>query len=159
MGRAATYLVSIATDESLSSLVTDRPVETLATSLTPSLTPGSRKNSYYWAVTPVDAEGNKGKQSKVARFTWRWPSATTVRLTDLRAEPETFDPQFSWKAVPGAARYELEANSSRDFAPGSKVCCSTPIVGTSYGRLDPPAPLPVRPDLAICPGRTRSCEK
>jgi hypothetical protein len=44
---------------------------------------------------------------------------------------EMFDPQFSWDAVPGAAKYEVEVNSSVDFAPGSKVCCSQLTISTS----------------------------
>jgi hypothetical protein len=41
------------------------------------------------------------------------------------------DPRFSWDAVPGAARYEVEVNSSQDFAAGSKVCCSSTTIATS----------------------------
>ncbi len=130
--RAAKYLVSIATDESLSSLVGDKPIETAATSVTPGLTPGGKSKTYYWGVTPLDAQGNKGRPSRVTQFTWLWPSQTQVRLTDLRPEPETLDPQFSWNPVPGAAAYELDINSSRDFAPGSRVCCKKPVIGTTF---------------------------
>ena len=42
-----------------------------------------------------------------------------------------FDPQFSWDPVPGATKYEVEVNSSVDFAPGSKVCCSQLTISTS----------------------------
>ena len=45
--------------------------------------------------------------------------------------PEMFDPQFSWDPVPGATKYEVEVNSSVDFAPGSKVCCSQLTTSTS----------------------------
>ena len=44
---------------------------------------------------------------------------------------EMFDPQFSWDAVPGATKYEVEVNSSVDFAPGSKVCCAQLTTSTS----------------------------
>jgi hypothetical protein len=44
---------------------------------------------------------------------------------------EMFDPQFSWDPVPGATKYEVEVNSSVDFAPGSKVCCSQLTISTS----------------------------
>lgn len=138
--RAAKYLVSLATDEDLASLVDDKPVETAGTSYAPSLTPaGGKGKTYYWAVTPLDAKGNRGAQSRIASFVWEWPSQTTAKLTDLRAEPETFDPQFSWSPVAGAARYEVEVSYSRDFAPGSKVCCDTPVIGTSHA---PTKPLP-----------------
>jgi hypothetical protein len=138
--RASKYLVSLATDQDLATLVGDKMVETSGTSFAPSLTPaGGKGKTYYWAVTPVDANGNRGAQSKTASFTWEWPSATTAKLTDLRSEPETFDPQFSWAPVAGAARYEVEVNHSSDFAPGSKVCCDAVVIGTS---LTPTRPLP-----------------
>lgn len=79
----------------------------------------------------MDAQGNKGAPSPVASFTWLWPSATTPRLADLVDAPEVMDPRFSWDAVPGAARYEVEVNSSQDFAAGSKVCCSSTPIATS----------------------------
>ena len=103
------------------------------TSYAPSLTPsGGKDKTFYWAVTRSTHKGNRGAQSRIASFVWEWPSQTATKLTDLRAEPETFDPQFSWQPVAGAARYELEVSYSRDFAPGSKVCCGTPVIGTSH---------------------------
>jgi hypothetical protein len=138
--RAAKYLVSLGTDPDLATLIGDRTVETSGTSYAPSLTPSGGKNkTFYWAVTPLDAQGNRGAQSKTASFVWEWPSVTATKLTDVRAEPETFDPEFSWQPVAGAARYELEVSYSRDFAPGSRVCCSTPVIGTSHS---PTSPLP-----------------
>ena len=67
----------------------------------------------------------------VASFSWLWPSTTVTHLVDLNAAPEVFDPQFSSGPVPGAARYEVEVNSSSDFAPGSKVCCTDTTIATS----------------------------
>jgi hypothetical protein len=49
-----------------------------------------------------------------------------------------YDPMFTWDAVPGAAKYELEINPSQDFAPGSKVCCTGTLISNSYA---PPAML------------------
>jgi hypothetical protein len=126
---AATYLVSIATDPQLGSLVGGKAVETAGTSFTRAgaLAPGT----YYWGITPVDAEGNNGSPSEVRSFVWVWPSATTPTFVDLVSEPQVVDPQFSWRPVPGAARYEVEVSSSRDYAPGSRVCCTGQVIGTS----------------------------
>jgi hypothetical protein len=131
---AAHYLVSVASDPQLGSIVREgnaagEPVETAATTFTraTALAPGT----FYWGVTPVDAQGNKGTPSPIASFTWLWPSTTTTRLSDLVDAPEVMDPQFSWDPVPGAARYEVEVNPSQDFAPGSKVCCSSSTIATS----------------------------
>jgi uncharacterized membrane protein (UPF0127 family) len=129
---ARKYLVALATDPNLGSLVKlNGPggmAETTATSFTPgiALAPGT----YYWGVTPEDAENNKGVPSRVASFVWSWPSTTTLNVTDLASAPELFDPRFSWSPVAGAARYEVEINSSVDFAPGSKVCCTGTTLNT-----------------------------
>jgi hypothetical protein len=132
---AAKYQVSISTAPSLAgNIVTDggRPVDVRGTSLAlPSaLTPGR----YYWAVTPLDAGDLKGKRSEVRSFDWSWPSATPTRLNDLWGDPDTatfVDPQFEWDPIPGAARYEVEVNTSEDFAAGSRVCCTEATTGTS----------------------------
>jgi hypothetical protein len=131
---ARKYLVSIAYDPALGSLVpgtssTAGPAETTATTFTraAALAPGT----YYWGVTPVDAEGNRGVRSPVSSFTWVWPSTTTPRVVDLDPAAEVFDPQFSWDSVLGAARYEVEVNASVGFAPGSKVCCNGTTINTS----------------------------
>jgi protein-S-isoprenylcysteine O-methyltransferase Ste14 len=125
---AAKYIVSIATDPLLGSLVSS--VETQATSFTRAGALAS--GTYYWRITPVDAQGNKGNSSGIWSFVWFWPSATTPHFSDLAPELEVVDPHFSWDAIPGAARYEVEVSSSQDFAPGSRVCCTTTIIGTSH---------------------------
>jgi hypothetical protein len=152
---AAKYLVAFGThkddtpnpnptDKDCNSLIGGRAVETAATSYTENVTPAigadGQPKDYYWSITPLDAERNRGNESSCSSFRWRWPSdqnanhqplAATMKVTDLRPELETFDPQFSWDPVPGAARYEVDINSSEDFSPGSRVCCSKPVVGTS----------------------------
>jgi hypothetical protein len=128
--RAAEYKLDIATDPLLGSqIATGYPLETEALEFTPPelLSPGT----YYWAVTPIDAQGNIGSRSAVWSFNWSWPSATTPSVTDLAGDLELYDPQFSWNRVPGAARYEVEVNSSAVWAPGSKVCCSGTTIATS----------------------------
>ena len=143
---ARKYLVSIGTDADVSSLVTvngsSNPVETTATTLTPVATL-SPNEDYWWRVTPVDAEGNHGTPSCLRHndpnpcpsFVWSWPSQTTLTVTDLVPDTELYDPQFSWLPVPGAARYEVDINSSRDFAASSKVCCSGTTINTYLSPL------------------------
>ena len=132
---AANYLVSLATDPSLGSLAfhldtdpTGIPkVQANSLAVSVALATGT----YYWNVIPVDAEGNRGAPSATASFAWTWPSTTTLRVTDLNAADEVYDPQFSWDPVAGAARYQVEINSSADFAAGSKVCCDSTTIATS----------------------------
>jgi hypothetical protein len=133
---AAKYRVYMARNEALSSLVTSdgKPWEVQGTNLAPNTLLAS--NTYYWAVTPLDAQGNPGEQSAVRSFTWNWPSTTTPVLTDLAPSTEHFDPQFSWDLVPGAARYEVEVNSDSNFDPNSWVCCDDNPISTSLTPLE-----------------------
>ena len=126
---AAKYRVAIAADPSFTTMVGGAPLETAATSVNPpSSLPLGR---YYWRVLPLDAEKNQGAASAARSFFWNWPTTTVPRMTDLVAAPELDDPQLSWDPVAGAARYEVDVNTSQDFAPGSRVCCPT-MTGTKY---------------------------
>jgi len=134
---AAEYLVSVASDPLLGSLVfrytnqddPSGPPNVAATSaaITAALAPGS----YYWGVVPIDAEGNRGVATSVRPFSWVWPSATVPQVTDLDSSPEVVDAKLSWNPVPGAARYEVEINPTPNFSPGSKVCCDGTMTATS----------------------------
>ncbi len=126
---ASKYIVSIGTDPSLGTIVNPKD-ETSGTVYAPRATllpPGT----YYWNVTPIDAQDHRGAPSPVQSFMWTWPTTTLTRVDDLMAAPEVFDSQFSWDPIAGAARYEVEVNSSVDFAPGSKVCCTSSVIGTA----------------------------
>src|SRR4051812_14429262 len=128
--RAFKYLVYVSTDPALGSLaVSDggKPIETSATSwaITGALAPGR----YYWAVVPEDAQLNKGVRSSVRSFSWVWPTSTNVHVD---SSPAIFNLVFSWDAVAGAVKYQVEANYSPDFATGSKVCCDGFVYGTTY---------------------------
>jgi predicted RecA/RadA family phage recombinase len=137
--RAYKYEVEVATDPALGSPAPgfSKPVETSGTDFAIGLSLSAGR--YYWAVTPLDGQKHKGQRSAVGSFDISWPSATQTRVEDLNSDPRVYDPQFSWNSVPGAARYEVEINSSDDFAPGSKVCCKDPTTGTS---LSPTKVLP-----------------
>ena len=120
---AVKYIVTIAADPALASQLlgtANNPVETVGTALSPE--GGLEPGQYWWAVTSVNAVGNRGARSAIGSFNWAWPSSTPVQVNDLNSDPRVYDPQFAWKRVPGAARYEVEVNSSQDFAVGSKVC-------------------------------------
>jgi hypothetical protein len=129
---AASYFLTLASDPALANVVINNgaPQETWATNYVPAfnLLPSG---TYYWNVTPVDSEGNKGTPGPVSSLSWSWPSTTTAYVTDLMTADEMFDPQFSWVPVPGATKYEVEVNSSVDFAPGSKVCCTQLTISNS----------------------------
>ncbi len=132
---AAHYLVSVATDPLLGSLIvhdqydSNGPPKVQANTF--AIGGALATGSYYWSITPVDAEGNRGATSPVASFNWLWPSFTSLHVVDLNSAVEVFDPKFSWDPVQGAARYEVEINPTADFAPGSKACCAGTTISTS----------------------------
>jgi hypothetical protein len=126
---AAKYRLELATDPGLGNLWSGAPVDTEATTFVPRA--GLKTGTYYWAVTPLDAEGNSGARSHVSSFRFTWPSKTIASVSDLISDSEVVDPLFTWRAVPGAVRYEVEISPSQDFAPGSKVCCDEAMIGTS----------------------------
>jgi hypothetical protein len=132
---AQKYEVKIANDSNLTSLVggypvSTNPTDTAASAYSPTkrLAPGK---TYYWNVTPIDAENQHGTPSPTWSFTWNWDVSTTLTVTDLDSSDEVYDPQFSWTPIAGAAYYEVEVNSDSSWASGSKVCCSGFSVGTS----------------------------
>jgi len=129
---AVKYIVTLAADPALATQIigsANNPVETVGTALSPagSLEPGQ----YWWAVTPVNAVGNRGVRSVIGSFIWKWPSTTNLQVQNLSSVPNEYEPKFSWDRVPGAANYEVEVNSAQDFAPGSKVCCTDKSIGTT----------------------------
>jgi protein-S-isoprenylcysteine O-methyltransferase Ste14 len=133
---AVKYLLTVATDPGLAHQVigsATRPLETQGTVFTPSapLTVGT----YFWAVTPLDADGHRGARSEVGSFTYAWPSGTATSLVDLNPSDGVFDPQFNWAPVPGAARYEVEVNPAVGFPPGSRWCCTGTTIGASLAPL------------------------
>jgi hypothetical protein len=129
--RARKYIVTVATDVDLGSLVPGAPFETEASAygLSRFLAPGE----YFWSVTPVDAAGHRGVPSAVGSFQWAWPSLMTSapRVEDIVPQhDEIFDPQFLWDAVPGAMSYDVEVWSSEQ-AGQVFVCCDSGNIGTS----------------------------
>jgi hypothetical protein len=138
---ATSYNLYIATDPALSNLVTGplgAPPSVQGSVATPNgaLPPGT----YYWAVTPVDAEGNTGPRSAVQSFTWNWPSSTSTSVSNAATVSTLMEPDLSWGSVPGAASYQIQVNTSPEFPAGSEVgdCCDTAL-GTS---LIPTSTLP-----------------
>jgi hypothetical protein len=128
---AASYEVELATEPTFAKLVGGRALQTAATSFVPAgVLPGGA--TYWWRVTPIDADHNEGPPSPARSFQLPLVQASGLAVADLNTAPEFYDPQFSWQRVPGAARYELEINYSQDFAVGSRVCCSKPTGATSY---------------------------
>ncbi len=144
---ATRYSVELSNDQSFAaaSLVGGRPIITATNSVSP--TGSLPVNTYYWRVTPLDAEGNPAATtSPVFQLDWThqfgvsgglnaptnciqspnltdFPSGTPVSL---------FCPVLSWQPIPGASRYEVEINADNQWAAGSKVCCDALTASTRY---------------------------
>src|SRR5438874_490520 len=141
---AAQYLVSVASDAALGSLVfrysnqddSNGPPNVAATNaaISNALAPGT----YYWAVQPVDAEGNKGVSTPVVSFGWVWPSATVPVVTDLDSGTpgyQTEVPLVTWDPVHGASSYEV------DVAPyQSNICNWSAPFNAPHWRKDTAVP-------------------
>jgi hypothetical protein len=134
---AAKYSVEISPDPQFAaaSLVTGRPVVTATNSIAPPVS--LPENTYYWRVTPLDAEGNPDAVTQPTwSFAWEGPASSALNapadviknenLTDreFSGSPDTvYMPELSWQPVAGASRYEVEVNPDAKWAVGSKVCC------------------------------------
>jgi hypothetical protein len=130
---AVKYELRLATDPNFANQILGTKTSPLTTQGTV-YTPGAPLDAgvtYYWRVTPIDAEGHKGTASAPASFTYTWASETSTEVKDLNPNPRVFDPRFAWQPVPGAVRYEVEVNSAQSFSPGSKWCCTGTTIGTS----------------------------
>lgn len=131
---AVRYAVAIARDPKMTSLVSGVQTVTTAASYVPPAT--LAQGTYYWTVTPLDADQHDGATSVVRSFTWGWPTTTQTSLQDLVTAPEFFDPLLSWTPVPGAAKYELDVNFSQDFNSSSQVYSAT-TVATGFSPVEP----------------------
>jgi hypothetical protein len=134
MPNAANYNVSIASDALMSQLVSGGgggvdTVDGTSDTIWDKLPDGT----YYWTVTPLDAEGNPGIPSPMRSFTIAWQStAASPTAIDLVGGDTQASPAFSWGSVYGASKYELEVSTSSVFASSGKVCCDVPTSSTSY---------------------------
>ena len=88
---------------------------------------------------PSTPRATRERRRRSLPSTWSWPSTTaTTQVSDLMAADEMYDPQFSWPPCPAATKYEVEVNSSVDFAPGVEGLLLTADhvdLAGAYGRL------------------------
>jgi hypothetical protein len=122
MAGAAQYAVTIATDPLLTTVISAGGSPDIIDGTAYTVNGAVPDGTYYWSVTPLDAEGHKGLPSTTRSFIVHWnSSAGTPVVSDLATDAELMDPLFSWGTVLGASTYEIEISTSSDFAPGSKV--------------------------------------
>ena len=121
MPGAAQYAVTVATDPLLTTVITSggNPAVVDGTSFT--LDGSIPDGTYYWSVTPLDAEGHKGLASATRSVVVHWnASAGSPVVTDLATDPELMDPLFSWGTVLGASAYELEISTRPTSRPARR---------------------------------------
>ncbi len=115
--------------------LTGTPVETSATHYAP--TGWLANGTHWWAVAVKDANNVTSAYSTPQSFDWEWPSAVsgltvtdTVDSTgDSYADDTIYEPRFSWDAVAGAAKYDVDISLDSNFATGSTTRYTT--IGTS----------------------------
>jgi hypothetical protein len=132
MPGAAQYAVTVAHDALMASVVTPggnpEVIDGTSYTLDGRLTDGT----YYWSVTPIDAQGNKGIPSAIRTFSVAWQSSAGVpTMTDIASGDQLLDPLFTWSPVFGASGYEVEVSTSQDFAASSRVSDTT-TTATSF---------------------------
>ena len=89
------------------------------------------EGTYYWGVRRWMPRGIAGRPRRCSRSSGLADEHQRLGSTtcSLRRRCSI---TCSWDSVAGAARYELEINPTEEFAPGSKVCCASPVIGSSY---------------------------
>jgi hypothetical protein len=130
------YVVTIATDPGLSNVVVGSAKSPAKTQGSVLALPGTLPvGQYYWAITPVDAEGHRGQRSRVGSFSWSWPTKTATWITPLNDPPGAreleWTPEFTWTPIAGASRYQVQVSSAEGFPTGS-MWSDTMTIGTSY---------------------------
>jgi hypothetical protein len=123
------YHVVIGTDPSLATAVVDDTTSSLVYAPLVRLSPGA----YYWRVWPIDAEKHEGSPSALSSFTFVWnkvPQNLSVADVWQGIGNTVYDPQFSWSAVAGASRYEVQVATDPSFL--HVVHDQDKIIGTHY---------------------------
>ena len=86
-------------------------------------------NTYYYKVRALDANGTAGAWSSIVSVTYRAASTGTLSAPSVTGGKDSQGrPTLTWKAVTGAAKYEVYRARSKD---GDYIKYST-VTGTSY---------------------------
>ena len=86
-------------------------------------------NTYYYKVRALDANGTAGAWSSIVSVTYRAASTGTLSAPSVTGGKDSQGrPTLTWKAVSGAAKYEVYRARSKD---GDYIKYST-VTGTSY---------------------------
>ena len=86
-------------------------------------------NTYYYKVRALDANGTAGAWSSIVSVTYRAASTGTLSAPTVTGGNDSQGrPTLKWKAVSGAAKYEVYRARSKD---GDYIKYST-VTGTSY---------------------------
>ncbi len=126
---AAMYQIQIAGRESAlggSPLIDE---EVSDTSYTPTAALANLQK-HYWRVRAVDGEEQAGgwSETQTVQVTW----GTVSGLPDDGSRTTTTTPTFSWGAVDGAAKYQIQIADSESALVGNSLTVDEEVSGTSY---------------------------
>ena len=119
---AAKYELQLADSEAALSGATPVEVDTASYTLGTALT---NETTYYWRVRAVNDDGYAALWSETRNFQADWGYLTGLSPADGASTSDT-TPAFSWDAVDGAAKYELQLADSEAALSGA-----TPIEVTT----------------------------
>lgn len=136
---ASTYELVIAADSLLDdSRITQDGIPN--NSVTPADDYGLAAGTYYWAITPYDAEGNPGPRSAVRSFNYTGlpagvgtlPTAPVV-VSPAEGASSSDSPSLTWSPLDGADRYDVELSASSGFSPvlASRTTLANSITATN----------------------------
>ncbi|MFN8439147.1 MAG: hypothetical protein U0175_00115 [Caldilineaceae bacterium] len=112
---AAKYLFELSSDVGFGTSSIVYSAESLTTRHTPFQYKNALENrTYYWRVTPIDHQGNKGEASDVGHFVLNW-NVVPQLLAPIDDAVLQFSPRFQWTAVEGARMYQLEVSTDQNF--------------------------------------------
>ena len=101
-----------------------------STSYTPG-TPLTLERTYYWRVRAIDDSNQTGDWSAVYAFTLSWGAVSGLNPADGTIVSDT-TPLFSWDAVPGAVKYDIQIAATPDGFANPSTRGETLAPSTTY---------------------------
>ncbi len=136
VSQASQYSISVGSDEELSSPVWGSNVAEVNISYPQDAMNLSRGVSYFWQVTPLDADGNsfgEDVKSPITSFQTPDPIQPPALNSPVGEEIPGLIPSFSWTAVEGISNYTLNLAEDEEI---SNIIWTTTVEGTNVNYPD-----------------------
>ena len=124
---ASSYEIQIA--DSAANLAGSSTADAPGASYTPT-TALTNKQTHHWRVRAVDGDGQFGAWSGASSLRVEWGTVSGLNPANGSITTDT-TPAFSWNAVAGAAKYQIQIADSEETLEGSPLV-DEEVSGTSY---------------------------